>query len=260
MFVDRINAPYYYGNYRSWDEACVAAEQELPGGYSCDAILQRVSSAIQMVRRGEAAYERDGVVFPRLEFRKSLVAAMLYIADHMQGQLRILDFGGALGSTYWQNHEVMELFSINFQSHIVEQDLFVEYGKKYVPECSFYNEINKVDVNFIDAAMISASINYTDKPYTYLERLLALQLPYFIVDRTMFNIADFDRLVVETVPENIYRAVYPCWLLHEEKFMDLLRRYGYRVVFDIVNDIDGLPLVEENSAFRVPFKGWLFVR
>lgn len=259
MPIDVTNVPYYYGNYDSWEEACVAAEQEFPGGYSSDAILNRVSSAIQMVRKGTAAYERDGVAFSKLEFRKSLVAAMLYIADRTQGQLRMLDFGGALGSTYWQNHEVMELFSVKLRFHIVEQDIFVEYGKRYVPECSFYNDINKVDA-ILDAAMISGSINYTDKPYAYLERLLALQLPYFIVDRTMFNIAACDRLVVETVPENIYRAVYPCWLLHEEKFIDLFRQYGYRMVFDIVDDIDGLPLVEGNSAFLVPSKGWLFTR
>ena len=193
------------------------------------------------------------------EYRKSLVAALLYIADHMNDKLKVLDLGGALGSTYFQNHEVLELFSIKLVYNIVEQDIFVEYGRRHIPQISFYNSITSVP-RPLDMAIISASVNYTEDPYSYLESLLALNLPYFIVDRTMFNIDDRARIVLENVPESIYRAIYPCWLLNKNKFMALFSSYGYHIVFDIADHIDFLPLVENNTAQLIPYKGWLFAK
>lgn len=248
MMIDINVSTYYYGDFISWEAAYQAVERNgFPGGYNSQDILSRCAAAVQQVLNGEAAFERDGVAFAQFEFRKSLVAAMLYAADRMSSKLRILDFGGALGSTYFQNHEVLELFSIKLAYNIVAQDIFVEYGRKHIPQISFYNSIAEVPLP-LDMIIISASVNYTDSPYSYLESLLSLNVPYFIVDRTMFNLEEKDRIVLENVPENIYRAIYPCWLLNQQKFLDLFNRYGYHTVFDISDNIDFLPLVEENNT------------
>jgi len=48
----------WYGDFKSWEEA-----KRVSGGYEDKLILERVREAAIRVKKGEAVYERDGVIF-----------------------------------------------------------------------------------------------------------------------------------------------------------------------------------------------------
>src|SRR6187402_2999804 len=63
------------GDYPRWADAVADAS-----GYDAAAILERVRAAALAVKRGEAAYERDSVLFDRIEHAWPLLASLMWVA------------------------------------------------------------------------------------------------------------------------------------------------------------------------------------
>lgn len=252
--IDLSTSPYVEGNFSSYDEALRAANKFLPDGYAFNAILERVADSIQKVRRGEAAFERDGIAFPKDDYRFPLLAALFYIASH-ERRLTVLDFGGSLGSTYFQNCKLLNNLPVNWS--VVEQKHFVDYGKAHVPEVNFYYSIVEcAQHKNINCLLMSSSINYVDDPRKYFNDALNVDAKYLIVDRTYFNFELTTRIAIEHVPESTYKAVYPITLLNIREFESLVTQ-KYQPVF-YMPPFDVMPLVENNVARIIPNHGWLF--
>ena len=92
----------YSGVYSSWQEA-----EKNAGGYDAAEILEKVFSATQKVLAGEAVFERDSVLFYQEEYNIPLLKALFQIA-RQKGRLHVLDFGGALGSVFFQNGPLLK--------------------------------------------------------------------------------------------------------------------------------------------------------
>ena len=54
------------------------------------------------MKRGEAVYERDSVIFDHIEYSFPVLCGLLRAAVEDDGKLNVLDFGGSLGSSYYQ--------------------------------------------------------------------------------------------------------------------------------------------------------------
>ena len=113
----------YSGDYASWQDALANSM-----GYDSGIILEKVSSALAKVRSGEAVYERDSVLFDKVEHSFPLLAGLFRVAVENEGKLSVLDFGGSLGSTYFQCRDFLSVLpQLNWC--IVEQDKFVGRGR-----------------------------------------------------------------------------------------------------------------------------------
>src|SRR3546814_6742160 len=77
----------------------------MSSGYSESAILDRVRTATRAVVAGEAAYERDSVLFDKADYPFALITALLRAAASADMRLDVIDFGGSLGSTYRRSEE-----------------------------------------------------------------------------------------------------------------------------------------------------------
>src|SRR3954462_11924975 len=97
----------FVGDYDSWDAANSDAS-----GYESEEILRRVVDATKKVVAGEAMYERDSVVFDRVQYAWPVLASLLQVALETKS-LRVIDFGGSLGSSWWQNRSYLERLDIN---------------------------------------------------------------------------------------------------------------------------------------------------
>lgn len=82
------------GSFGRWFDAVAAAD-----GYDSPAILEKQRAAARKVRDGEAVFERDSVLFDRIQYSFPMLAALLLAAGLNRDKLTILDFGGALGSS-----------------------------------------------------------------------------------------------------------------------------------------------------------------
>lgn len=172
----------------------------------------------------------------------------------------MLDFGGSLGSTYFQNRDILQ--SLDVCWHIVEQNNFVELGRKKIPEISFHKTIDEYlnGGNNPDILLLSGVIQYFDTPYKYLEKLLEAEFRFIIIDRSFFNIEHYDRLGIQYVPPSIYAAEYPVWLLDKNKVIEMVKSQGYRLL-DSWESFDRMP-VELRKGKRVIIKseGFLLTR
>ena len=98
-------------------------------GYADGRYLARTRAAILKVKRGEAAFERDSVTFQVMEHRFPLLAGLLRAASATGGRLSVVDFGGALGSTYFQCGQFLSVVKELPRWSVVEQPSHVACGQ-----------------------------------------------------------------------------------------------------------------------------------
>src|SRR5687768_8069562 len=76
---------YFSGPYPTWAQATAASK-----GYDQPEILEKVRSAALKVKRGEAVYERDSVLFDCIEYSWPLLAGLMWAAARGGGRLKVL--------------------------------------------------------------------------------------------------------------------------------------------------------------------------
>jgi len=235
------------GDYNSWEKA-----QRASTGYDSEIILNRVRDSLLKVKNGKAMYERDSVLFEKIEYSWPLLAFLMLVAVKSKGKLNVIDFGGSLGSTYFQNRKFLSALSM-IQWNIVEQRHFVEVGKKY-----FENDILKFfyDIEGClkqaspDTILFSSVIQYLETPYELLEKVKALNFEYILFDRTPFILEGKDRLTIQSVPPEIYRASYPCWFFDKKKFYAFFKdKYSVIATFGSM-DKANIPSTFEGCILR----------
>ncbi|MGL5871922.1 MAG: TIGR04325 family methyltransferase [Xenococcaceae cyanobacterium] len=236
----------FFGDYSSWEEAVKDST-----GYDSDLILNKVRDSMLKVKEGKAVYERDSVLFDRIEYSFPVLAGLLKIATANDGKLSVLDFGGSLGSSYYQCKEFLsDLKELKWS--VVEQNKFVECGKEIFENenLKFYGDINNCLKNEKpDAVLLSCVIQYLESPYSFIKNLLTLNFQYIIFDRTPFINLDRDLLTVQKVPPDIYSASYPAWFFNENKFLSY-----FPEKYNLFLEFDGFDRVNIESEF----KGFIF--
>jgi putative methyltransferase (TIGR04325 family) len=229
------NNIYFTGNYASWAEAEMCAS-----GYDADTIFQRVHEATLKVVRGEAVFERDSVCFYKEDYRWPALACLLSIAAEKNGHLNVLDFGGALGSFYFQHKKFFSrLKSIRWS--VIEQAHFVECGQRELQndKLRFYANIAEcIDNEKVDVVFLSSVLQYLDNPTSMLIELSEIKADFILIDRTPFIEDLNDRLTVQSVPKSIYKASYPAWFFSNQQFNTLINTIGYRTIEELDCDDD----------------------
>jgi putative methyltransferase (TIGR04325 family) len=211
------------GDYPDWESASSVAE-----GYDSQAIFEKVHEAASAVRDGKALWERDSVLFYEEEYSWPLVAGLMYFAAANKGTLRVLDFGGAFGSTYMQNRVLLDKLD-HVEWHIVEQPHIVDFGRKEFSTSVLHFWHNMEDcfcTHKIDVILFSSVLQYIKNPYEIINKAMEFNTHGIIVDRTPF--AEYgERITIQRVPEKIYKANYVCYFLNKAKVKTILESKFY---------------------------------
>ena len=116
--MKQILIDFYYRYWKGWgwfgDFPNWAMANSTCGGYNSTEIFEKVKASSILVRDGKAAFERDSVPFYEPETNEELTNWLKNIVQgkEAEGEVRVLDFGGALGSTYFQHREILNSFLI----------------------------------------------------------------------------------------------------------------------------------------------------
>lgn len=212
----RLHARIYRGDYPNWAEA-----RALSAGYDAGVILEKAVAATRLVRDGHVAFERDTVLFKEPDISKPVLDAVRAVAREAGGRLSVLDFGGALGSTWWQHRRWLEDLA-DVRWSVVEQEGFVRAG-----QCEFTTGplrfYETVDACFAleqpNVVLLSSVLPYLESPHALLADLARRNCDWIIIDRTGFTLRGRDWLTVQHVPESIYRASYPCWFFDRDRLL-----------------------------------------
>ncbi|WP_287963191.1 methyltransferase, TIGR04325 family [Alcanivorax sp.] len=218
---------FFSGDYASWNEAMQDSK-----GYDDPSILEKVRDAALQVKMGKAEYERDSVLFDRIEYSWPVLAALLWTAANNEGKLSVLDFGGSLGTSYFQNRKFLGTLP-HVRWGVVEQPHFIEIGKRDFQDdrLMFFPTIEDAMVNIEPrVALLSGVLQCLDDPYGWLNQILQHELETVIVDVFPVLEGESDRLTVEHVPSSIYEASYPAWFFNKDKFLGFVRGRGYELV------------------------------
>lgn len=206
------------GDFSSWSEA-----SRLCSGYSQDDILEKVSQATLRVASGEVPYERDSVLFDEVTYSWALTSALLntYVK---KGFLDVVDFGGSLGSSYFQNKRFLkDLKHVTWS--VVEQENFVSEGRRKFQSdiLTFHNSLAEVFANKkTDFVLLSSVLQYLENPYAILREIISFKPEVIFLDRLSVVDAGRDIITLQQVPPSIYTASYPCRFFHEENIVNIL--------------------------------------
>jgi putative methyltransferase (TIGR04325 family) len=225
------------GNYRDWDQAVQASTS-----YDSEIILDKTKAALLKVKNGGAVYERDSVLFDEIQYAWPLLAGLVWVAAQAKGELNVLDFGGSLGTTYFQNRAFLR-FLADVRWNIVEQPQYVKVGKEWFEDehLKFYPCVEEcLAENHPNVVILSSVLQYLERPYDVLRGLLRLPCDHVIIDRTPFWDGLTDRLCVQKTPPSIYPASYPSWIFSTRRFHSHLSN-GWKVMveFDSPDKMQG---------------------
>jgi putative methyltransferase (TIGR04325 family) len=236
----------FSGDYPSWK----AAQAEC-SGYDAPLILDKVREATRAVRDGKALFERDSVLFQKPDYNWPLLAMLLRIATLKGGALRVLDFGGSLGSTYAQCRPLFGGLA-EVEWSVIEQPAFVAAGKEFeTRELRFYPDVGAcLRERKIDCLLFSSVLQYLEDPAGLVAECGRHGFEYILIDRTPFRFEGKDRIVVQRVWPEIYDASYPAWIFNFGAFPSKFA--GYEPLFEF----DAFDRMNLEDAY----KGFLFAK
>lgn len=242
----------WFNSYATWQEA-----QNQCSGYNSDAILKKIRTSTLKVKSGEAVFERDGVIYDSIYYSWPLLSQLLLAASQNNGQLSVIDFGGSLGTTFFQNRVYLqELKKVEWS--VIEQGNFVTTGQSEIAGngLDFFYTAEEAIQNKGEhqVLLLSCVLPYIEKPYELLNYLLKFSFPYIILESTYYNYQPHDRICIQKVDPVAYDASYPCWLLDYQK-----------VKSTFLNDYDVITEYETGIHFyldgeRVEYKSLVFKR
>ncbi len=242
----------FRGRFTDWQSARARAS-----GYDQQAILGTVSEAMRAVLRGEATCERDGFLFSREQFPYPLIALLLRAASENDGSLNVLDFGGALGSSYYQCRGFLAgLRKLNWC--VVEQDDFVARGQEEfaTPVLHFCSSVTAAADRFPPQVVLASSVlQYLPSPEEAVAALVATNANYIVIDRTPVARRGKETITVQIVGEPLVTSSYPVRFFDTRQLTSWL---GGRYV-----EIDCFAAVDGTLGFgdlQAEFKGWIFAR
>ncbi|MBO0732763.1 MAG: methyltransferase, TIGR04325 family [Methylocapsa sp.] len=217
--------------FRSWDDA-----KKNVAGYESECFFERVRNAAEAVADGKAVYERESVVFDKIQYSWPLLASLLFAAANLR-RLRLIDFGG-LGTSFRQNRKFLTALEIPCEWRIVEQRQLVEIGRreftsKYI---TFYNSIGEALKDGVDAVLFSGVLGYLENPYRILSEAIESGAPCIILDRTRVTLEANDIFAVQHVPPSIYEASFPLRAFNYNNLLSPLREH-YEVVEEWASEV-----------------------
>lgn len=241
------------GNFKNWAQA-----QSMSSGYAEGSILERIANSTRLVISGNAAYERDGVLFTTSDYSYPLVAMLLHAAATNKGRLNVIDFGGSLGSTYRQCRPLLQGVSA-IHWRVVEQPNFVQLGRTEfeTSELSFFETVEQASTicGEKQVLLFSSVLQYLEFPLGKLKGLDTTNFSHLIIDRTPISGEVENRLCVQKVPSHIYKASYPCWILSKPQLMNiLLENWDMHADFP---SLDGA--WQTDDGMNIEFRGYCFL-
>lgn len=240
----------FEGDFVTWD----AANSHCTG-YDAEEILAKVLASTLKVKHGEAAAERDSVLFDNVEYAWPVLSGLMWAAARSGGKLNVLDFGGALGSSYFQNKLFLQSLP-DVRWNVVEQPHYVDAGKKYIQDdqLRFYKTIEEcLSGNMPNVILLSSVLQYLKSPPDLIDELNKVGALCLIIDRTPFTLQGKDKLVVQKVPAVVYSASYPMWIFSLSEFEKLLAEKWCMVASNI--SPEGYVRTTKDSKFS--FQGML---
>ena len=244
---------HFSGIYESWDSA---KKDSL--GYDDKKILKKVKHSTSLLLTKKAVYERDGILLKKNDLPHQVLSTVLRASIENKHNCKVIDFGGSLGSTYYNNRDFLKNIK-DLKWIVVEQNNFVKEGNKNFSNkiINFSNTIEEASryLNKPNVIIASGSIQYLPNPYLLLEKIIQTKTDYIVIDRSPFLIKGKTKLTIQKIPKTIVDCSYPIWLFNETEFKKKFKKkYQEITTFDALDGVLGY------GKLKAHYKGIIYKR
>ena len=207
----------YTGSYQNWKNAI-----ENSKGWNDNKILKKIIKSTNFCLENNGHYERDGEILSDNKYPTKIVE---FLNEVTKEDEQILDYGGSLGSLYYQIRSKINLKNLTWI--IFEQKSFFEASKdiKKNKEIYFIDNFYKLH-NFNPSIIIFSSVlQYLENPLKALNEIkindknLDNAVKYIIIDRIILSDADKDQIYVQKNPLKHLNSSYPIRFFSKELFL-----------------------------------------
>jgi len=171
------------GTYNTWDDA-----KKNSDGYDSKEIFNKLVKTYDVLQTRKDFYEQDTVLTSTPRKPIELIKQINLISKKYN-ELLIIDYGGSLGNVFRNNKKD---FPKNISWNIVEQEHIVEYGQNLkINNINFFNNFEDIpNISKHHIVLFSSSLQYLENPYTLLDKILRIRIPYVFFDLTPFHLLD----------------------------------------------------------------------
>jgi putative methyltransferase (TIGR04325 family) len=253
LFLEKNYKIDFSGIYENWEDA-----RNNSKGYDDQKILKRVKHTTSLLLSKKRAYERDGILLDKNEYPYQILLIILRAAIENKNKCKVIDFGGSLGSTYYNNRSFFKDIK-DLKWIVVEQNNFVKIGNKYFSNkiINFNDKIENATKQFKkpNVVIISGVIQYLNNPYQILKKIIKTNADYIVIDRSPFLKKGKTIITVQKIPKKIIDSSYPIWLFNETEFKKHFKKnYHELATFDALDGVIG------HGKLKSCYKGIIYKR
>lgn len=241
----------FCGKYTNWE---LAVQQTT--GWETSIILEKIKQSTNQLEIKNDSFERDGEIISSSNQNYPIMYSILNSVDLEKRDLKIIDFGGSLGTHYYRykpfiNNTIKVLWAI------IEQKKYVDIAKSKNnnPEIIFHYSISEAKIlNNYDTFFSSGTLQYIEKPYDLINEITNHKFSHIIFDRLFFIDDIEEQITTQSVDPNLfYEASFPVWLFNEMKFKNYLTQ-NYNLISEFKSEDDD----NEIEGKRIYHKGFYF--
>lgn len=240
--------PSLEGPFSSWQDAVTHSN-----GWDDPKITKKTLESALRVRDGHSEFEQDGVVRPNIIYSPTgLAFILLMVGRQQEGPIRVIDFGGGLGTHFYQHRKLFESMQRSFSWNVVERPDIVQLGKQHFETLSlrFFSEV--ADIQDATGFLSSGGVQCLADPHALLDTVCKSGVPTIAIDRLLISTEENeDRLFVQHPdPTVYYAATYPVWCFSLDGFIRRFEARGYRLVDRFTGNLNAV----------VDHRGMIFVK
>jgi len=221
FFSNKKNRFYFAGPFNTWKDARKNSE-----GYDNDKMIKKLFKSAIKVKNKKFAYERDTILFSKPSYDWLILHNILKHYNNHKN-LNLIDFGGSLGSTYFQHKFFLESFK-SIKWNIVEQKKITSIGKKFFKNknLNFYSDLRiAMKANKSKLILLNNVLQYVESPIEIIDILSKNKGITIIIDKIIFTKKDKDIIIVQKTPKRIYEASYPLRIFSKSGFLKKIRQH-----------------------------------
>lgn len=234
------------GPLASWDAAAKRAT-----GWDSPILTEKALAAARKVRDGAAAFERDSRTYNRVIYSPTVLAALLLAATRYRA-LNVIDFGGALGSNYYQHRKLLRaLPDMPVSWNVIERAPLAKIGAEQfqTPELRFHAEL--AELRSEDAVLLfTGALQYVAEAFDLLEQAIG-RVDIVAVDRLYLSAAPAHAAYLQHLdPKEFGMVTLPMWVFAKAELIDWFAARGFALVEHFVH----------SQEHKLEFCGLLFMR
>ena len=159
------NEPFT-GPFTNW-----VAARASSSGWDSDGITKKTLEVSLKVRNGEIAFQQDTIEYDRIIYSEPILAFLAICACHGKGEFDVVDFGGSLGTNFFQNRKLLDEAIVrgNCSWRIVERPQIANLGRQHFQTdyLRFFESVGEARAEFgklPKSVLFSGSLQCLERP------------------------------------------------------------------------------------------------